>query len=156
MTGLDPRQLRILVIRPALQAIGLWSTEAEDLVWGTAVQESELRFLAQHKSGPAQGLWQMEPRTARDIWNNHLKFNSDQEDAMWGLLAETPNVMRQLSTNLCYGAAMCRIHYYRVPTPLPAAGEIEDYARYWKDHYNTPLGKGTTKQFVKAYYDASQ
>ena len=52
-----------------------------------------------------------------------------------------------LATNLMYGAAVCRLCYYRKPDALEA-GDIEAQAASWKQHYNTPLGKGTVTKYV--------
>ena len=52
---LDPGQFRRLVVRPALQAIGLCSPAAERLLLGTALTESGLTWLAQKGGGPARG-----------------------------------------------------------------------------------------------------
>ena len=47
-----------------------------------------------------------------------------------------------------YGAAVCRLCYYRKPDALPEAGYIEGQASFWKQHYNTPLAKGTATKYV--------
>ena len=52
------------------------------------------------------------------------------------------------ATNLMYGAAVCRLCYYRKPDALPEAGDIEGQAAFWKQHCNTPLGKGTVTKYV--------
>ena len=49
--GLNPQQLRDLVIRPTLKRLGLWSTAAEELVLGTGIQESGLQYLQQLGAG---------------------------------------------------------------------------------------------------------
>ncbi|MBF0148367.1 MAG: hypothetical protein HQL85_19610 [Magnetococcales bacterium] len=74
--GLNPHQLLEFVIRPALQRLGLWSEEAEQLVVGTGIQESGLRHLRQIGGGPGLGIWQMEPKTHADIWDNFLHFRA--------------------------------------------------------------------------------
>ena len=43
---------------------------------------------------------------------------------------------------------MTRVHYLRVPARLPAAGDAAAMAAYWKDHYNTAGGAGSTAQFI--------
>ena len=53
-----------------------------------------------------------------------------------------------LATNLMYGAAVCRLCYYRKPDPLPEAGDVEGQGKFWKKHYNTPLGAGTVPKYV--------
>jgi hypothetical protein len=53
-----------------------------------------------------------------------------------------------LATNLMYGAAVCRLCYYRKPDPLPEAGDVEAQGAFWKKHYNTPLGPGIAPKYV--------
>ena len=53
-----------------------------------------------------------------------------------------------LATNLMYGAAVCRLCYYRQPEALPEAGDIEGQAAFWKQHYNTPFGAGTVSKYA--------
>lgn len=59
---MDKRQLRNL-IRRVLIGIGGYSEEAENLLMGTAAQESALgEYIRQLGNGPALGIFQMEPR----------------------------------------------------------------------------------------------
>jgi len=158
--SLDPRQLRDLVVRPALEHIGLWSLAAEQLVMGTAAQESRLTYLAQVGGGPALGLWQVEPATHLDIWSNFLRFRKDLRRQVVALLAPgvpsmgaldlvgAPGPMA-LALNLSYAAAMCRVHYYRSKLPLPAEGDVAGMAQRWKESYNTALGAGKPEEFIR-------
>lgn len=150
--GLDATQLRDHVIRPSLAAIGLWSREAEALVLGTGIVESQLKYVKQLGSGPALGIFQMEPFTHNDLWRNYL----------WGtaLGMDVGNLTRsfgsyhpraqELTGNLNYAAAMCRVHYRRIREPLPSMNAM-DMARYWKRYYNTHLGKGTVEKAIPAF-----
>jgi len=45
---------------------------------------------------------------------------------------------------------MCRIHYLRVPEPIPDT--IQGQAAYWKMHYNTELGAGTPQEYILSWY----
>lgn len=143
-------QLRELVVRPTLKALGLHSQAAEDLVMGTAAQESRLQYIKQLSDGPALGLWQCEPNTHRDIWRNWLRYRTDVTERLcdWCGVDEEPPA-ETLMWNLRYGSAICRIHYRRVNEPLPEAGDVEAYAEAWKAHYNTILGAGTAEEFVE-------
>ncbi len=145
--GLDPGQVRELVIRPALARLGMLSRAAEDLVLGTAVAESLLRFLKQYPSGPALGIFQMEPATHDDIWESWLRYRPQISKKLGG----TPSDPGRLVWDLQYAAMMCRIHYARRREPLPEIGDIEGYGRYWKKHYNTSAGRGTPEGFVKKF-----
>ncbi len=148
---LDLRQCRLHLVRPVLTRIGAYSRAAENLVIGTAVQESRLRYLRQLQDGPARGLYQMEPDTHDDIWENYLAFRPELRAGVESFLAASQDRIEQLVWNFAYATAMCRVHYLRVPHPLPDAGDIAGLASYWKRHYNTELGRGTVDEFVRHY-----
>ena len=137
------------VIRPALNKIGLGGHDAEQLVLGTAIVESGLQYLHQLGGGPAIGLWQMEPATFTDIYANYLRYQSPLSGALASIGVVFPIDANQMAWNLYYGAAMCRIHYRRVKAPLPKT--LDGCAEYWKEYYNTPLGKGTVRKYVKSF-----
>ncbi|HEV2650775.1 MAG TPA: hypothetical protein VGU69_05935, partial [Rhizomicrobium sp.] len=57
-------QLANVVVRPTLARLGLNDGPvALNLLLGTAAQESGGTYLAQYPTGPALGLWQIEPNT---------------------------------------------------------------------------------------------
>jgi hypothetical protein len=145
---LNPQQLRLFVIRPAIKHIGLWSLSAENLVLGTAITESSLSELDQGgdlSPGPAFGLWQMERATYVDIWENFLVYQLELSKLVRGLTpwqAAIPPI-EELYGNLFFASAMARVHYRRVAAPLPKSDDYLEMAKYWKQHYNTPKGKGS-------------
>lgn len=158
---MDATQLRKLVIRPALMSQELWSESAETLLLGTVAQESGMgQFLHQIK-GPALGIYQMEPRTHKDIWVNYLAFHSSTRQRVTSLITPSSRLHTEeigywssasaLMWNLNYATVMARLHYYRVSAPLPQADDIEGMAHYWKRYYNTRRGAGTREEFVKNY-----
>lgn len=143
-------QFRLYVVRPALQRINLWSLAAENLVLGTGLIESGLNYVDQvgatESPGPAYGLFQMERATYEDIWENFLPGRpllAAKLKSMAGFdeLARPP--VEELWGNNTFAAAMCRVHYLRVPAPLPSAIDADALAKYWKQFYNTPKGKGS-------------
>jgi len=140
-----------LVIEPVLTHLQLSSTQAIELVLNTAKAESQLEYLRQLGGGPALGIYQMEPATHDDIWENFLRFPrwKDLSRRVQSLAINrgTPD-SQQLIGNLYYATAMCRVHYYRVPDALPAAGDLQAQAAYWKRFYNTALGRGTVEHFL--------
>ncbi|MBF0583887.1 MAG: hypothetical protein HQL80_06570 [Magnetococcales bacterium] len=150
---MDPKQLRELVIRPTLQRLELWSEAAEELVLGTAIQESGLRYLQQLGGGPARGLWQMEKPTHDDIWQNFLHGRAKLGLSILGPYVKPDHA--RLGWDLAYGCAMCRVHYLRCPTALPNAGDLDAQAVYWKRWYNTPLGKGTAEKYVSNWHQTT-
>lgn len=149
--AIDRTQLRSL-IDATLSRMDLRSPAAIDLLMGTAAQESRLgTYIRQVGGGPALGIFQMEPATERDIWSSYLRGRLHLSDRVWVVTGvDGPNAS-QLEGNLLYQIAMCRIHYLRVPSPLPEASDIGGLAAYWKQHYNTRLGAGTEEEFVASY-----
>lgn len=146
--GIDPRQLRELIIVPTLAQLGLYSPAATSLVLGTAMHESHLIALRQQGGGPALGLWQMEPATHDDIWRNFLKYRTDVAVKIRHYFNVADDLMisaDQMTGNLYYACAMARIQYRRVSAPLPD-NEPNALAAFWKEHYNTPLGAGTVAE----------
>lgn len=154
--GIDPRQLRDYVIRPALVRLGAGNQAAENLVLGTAVHESRLRYLDQldraGKPGPAFGLWQMEEATHNDIWVNWLAYHDAPRVALLGMTASIARPQASdMHWNLLYSAAMCRVFYLRLPDALPAATDAAGMAQLWKRRYNTFQGAGTVEQALPAF-----
>lgn len=149
--SLHVEQLRDQVVIPTLTHLGLYSVAAEALLLGTAAQESHLRYLVQLGGGPARGLWQMEPATHDDIWTHYLRYKPELAARVRRIMVPSWNAHEQLVWHLAYACAMARIHYWRVPRPLPAAGDVDGQARYWKLYYNTPLGRGRMEEYVRSW-----
>ena len=147
----EPNQLRELITE-VLVELDLYSADACELLMLTAAQESHLgRYIMQVGNGPARGIFQMEPATEKDIWKNFLKFKPELAKKVGALVGEADWRALQLTGNLLYQIAMARLHYYRRPEALPSRGDIVAMAQYWKDHYNTYLGKGSIAEAIKNY-----
>lgn len=141
---------RNTIIKPVLIKLNLGGEAAEELILGTAVQES-LNFMhrKQMGGGPAVSYYQMEPKTHDDIWDNFLKYRAKlASDVASFLTSPKANKHKELETNDTYATAMARVHYLRAPTPLPGKGDLVGQAKYWKKYYNTPLGKGLPKEYI--------
>lgn len=151
---IDVEQFRTFVVQPVLQSLAGWNAAmntpaAENLLLGTAVQESHLTYLAQLGGGPALGVMQIEPNTHDDIWTNYLAYRTDLATVVESFSAGGGHTAHQLPWNLAYSVAMARLVYWRQPSPMPADGaDIEALGAFWKTHYNTPGGAGTAAEWV--------
>lgn len=150
-------QFRHFVLVPTLEALGLHSIAAEQLLMGTAMQESGFKHLRQlphndGRRGPALGFFQMEPRTHDDIWKNWLQYRQPLAERVEKFMVngDSPDSAETLH-NLPYATIMARLLYRRIPAALPGSGDVSGLAAYWKQHYNTPLGAGTVEQFETSY-----
>ena len=147
---LDPQDFRLYVIRPTLTCLDLWSEAAEVLLLGTAITESNLRWLRQKKGGPGLGVYQIEKVTHDDIWKSYLnKLTKTKLKAKVTWLTSRTPLEEQLVHNLAYATAIARVIYWRKPEKLPEAEDIAGLAKYWKTHYNTYLGAGKESDFVR-------
>ena len=149
MSGLDPRQLLELAVRPALNALGEGynGVAAEQLVMGTAAVESGLVWLKQLGTGPALGLWQVEPGTFADLWaRRHEEFVGE------GLAcSDHYPKFDEMACNLRFAAAMCRLKYKDAKPKLPDAWDVAAMESYHKRFYNSALGATKPGEFTRAW-----
>ena len=149
--GIEPTQFRELVIRPTLKHLGVYTKATEELLFATAAHESLGGRIMKQFEGPALGPYQVEPFTHQDHWSHYLKYRPELA-AKIKQLTRYPRSDSELITNLKYATAMAYIKYERMQEPIPTTTDIHVLAKYWKKHYNTHLGAGTVKQFVRDYY----
>lgn len=151
--GLDVHQFRQFAVKPALTFLGVAysSPAAENLLVGTALMESNLVYLQQLGSGPARGVYQIEPATHEDLYAHWFPAHWDLKLRVESLLSAWPTRGEQLRTNLLYATAICRLIYFRNPMPLPTADDIDGLAAVWKAVYNTPLGAGDPAEWAARY-----
>lgn len=146
-------QFRHLIIRPTLQKIGHWSQAAENLLLGTAIQESmAFTFIRQYPAGPGKGVYQIEPATHEDIYKNFLAFRENLNNSIIKIRGIW-NLDNALMFNFEYATAIARIVYLRRPEPLPHddPDNPEKLAKLWKIGFNTIKGKGKPEEFVEKY-----
>lgn len=141
---------RTCVIEPALAAlvpVGIpYSRVAADLLMATAAVESGLGTYLVQRSGPALGVFQIEPATLQSLYD-HLSV--PQLAAAKRVASGQWSIITQLPGNMLLAAAICRLFYWHIPDPLPLR-TLEGLFNYWKTHYNTALGAGTLVGFTEA------
>jgi hypothetical protein len=141
------------VIRPACEAIGLWSPEAGQLILATFIHESHLVERRQIGGGPALGLGQMEPETHDDCYTNYLDFRPQLRAKVLAVagLAQKPDA-EWLVAHDQYAAAMARVKYLRTDAPLPSINNIPEMANYWSIYYNTRNELAKIQQFISNWH----
>ena len=151
---LDQKQIKE-IIKSTLKDIDLYSEDAVDLIYNTGLVESRYMYLKQIK-GPARGLFQCESWVAVDICKNYLKYRESimkkvakacKLEWKYFLDPKEEEWEKILTTNIVAQIAMCRLHYRRVPKPLPKT--IKEQASQWKTYYNSSKGKGTVEKFIE-------
>ena len=130
-------QFKDLITR-VLKEDNLYSESAVKLLLGTAAVESQFGTYLKQISGPALSPFQIEPATFR-----YLKDKYADKIPSWA-------TEKYLEWDLRLAIITARLKYLSIKDPLPP-NDINALARYWKQYYNTPKGKGTEADFVKAY-----
>jgi len=144
------------VIRPTLLDLGLHSAAAVNLLLGTALHESGVFRYYHQDGGPAMGLYQHEPNTFKDLFDNYLVGDNWDKPRRAGRLAQLERYSEKgLSVdnahnlyNARYATAACRLQYYRQPASLPPADDLEGLAAYYKKYWNSSAGKATAQDFI--------
>jgi len=153
--SIDTEQLKKLIITPTLKELDLYSHSAVNLLLGTCATESQMgTYLKQKGTGPALGIYQMEPATFDDISENYLEYRPNLIARVRMCMEYDQSfsfVVTDMIWNLKLATAMCRIHYLRIPQPLPKSSDIYGLANYYKKYYNTEKGKGSVGKFVADY-----
>jgi len=127
-----------------------YSIQAENLILGTGAHESMgWTKRKQMGGGPALGLFQMEPNTFNDIVNNYLRYHPNIVEKIKQIAKTNVLSSVDLINNDKLAICMCRVHYLRVPEPIP--NDLSGWAKYWKKWYNTAKGRGTEQEFIKNY-----
>lgn len=144
--------LRIFVIRDTLNTLGENSLAAENLLLGTAAQESQMGINL--RENRHLGLYHITPATHRAIWDKYLIHNPDRASKTRGLAGQRSFLKSphgELVTNLKYATAIAWLVYERTGKALPEADDIEGMARFWHKYFH-PRPAVCYEAFVANYH----
>lgn len=155
---MNAKQLKNL-IEMILKMIGKYSEEAVDLLMLTAAQESHCgKYIRQIGTGPARGIFQMEPDTLSDLYANFLSYKKPLLEII-NEFRTSQSIHIDLEGNLPFQIVAARFQYFRQKGAIPKSENFNDdfeyveaLAKYWKRHWNTELGAGTVEEAVQNYY----
>lgn len=148
---MDANSLRQL-IRSTLSPLGLYSADAEELLMATCAQESLLgKYRTQAPHGPARGIFQDEGGDFNDLWDHYLVQQAHLAQQVAALNGGQKGTVDDLVNNDAYAIAICRLHYMRVPHPLPSGSNLAAMWHMYKVWYNSINGAATQDQFYEHY-----
>lgn len=158
---MNAQQLLDYIVKPALKYMGggYDSIESRYLMMATAAIESDCGYYIKQIGGPALGIWQMEPDTHGDIWQNCDALTKSKFIDLinnLGIGAYYPlNDHEDLTSSPLYACAMARLKYAMDPKALPVytgAPHLDMPAFYevYKRVYNTEHGKSTFDKWCAA------
>ena len=149
---IDNKQLRERIIKPALDGLQMYSIEAEEILVFTCACESLGGTYLKQIKGPALGIYQMEPTTYTDIWQNYIKNQGGLVNLLTlNFSCHNMPLPERMIYDLKFATVMARLHYRRRKEPLPKATDIDAIWEYYKKYYNTPLGKAEKEASIKHY-----
>lgn len=149
-------QLKDVIINPSLNAIGLFSDSACQLILGTCAQETLLcRYIIQTKIEPYKGgigIYQMQPLTYDFIWHRHVEQSASMKAKIRLFLGyEGKPLASRMASDLALATIMCRLFYANILEKLPDGNDVKAMARYYKIYYNTKDGSATEEEFIQNY-----
>ncbi|WP_250464568.1 hypothetical protein [Microbulbifer litoralis] len=137
--GICLDELRQLVIRPTLKHLRNWSPGMENLLLGTAAQESQLGFHLKQGRRHGLGIYQIQPHTHREIWDEYLIDHSALASKVRGLASQRDfldHPHSELATNLRYATAIAWLIYRAAHVYKVDEGDIAAMARLWHQHFH--------------------
>lgn len=151
---INPSQFRHFIVRPVLKEIDCWSVNAENLMCGTALVESNLEALTQTPHGPARGVFQIEEPTYQDVIKRFRERHPEKHARFlrFANLSELPSHADMLVGNLYLSCYVARIKYYLHPEAIP--NELESQAEYWNRIYNTRIDNAAQRRYIEGYLSA--
>ncbi|UJH95889.1 endolysin [Pantoea phage Nufs112] len=146
---MNKKQLKERVIEPTLKQLGLYSSDAVELLLMIAAHESVKGEYIAQITGPARGIYQMEGATHDSIldWMEAKKPSLDK--AIMSLVTESK--ADTMMYDLRYATAMARVFFLRFPEALPSGSDVDAMAAYAKRRWNTSAGKATPADYKNAY-----
>ena len=160
--GIYATDLRELVIRPTLCHLGEWSPSAENLLLGTAAQESQLGFRLREDKCEGYGLFNISAQNHTQIWDMFLVTDAELASKLRGLASQqqflkTPHA--ELITNLSYAAGVAWMIYKQHQLHLNHDLSPDDMAKIWFHYYHHrnhpnhqhPMDNSAIESFVSNY-----
>jgi len=140
--GIYATDLRTLVIRPTLEQLDQWSPAAENLLMGTAAQESQLGFRLH--SNHLKGIYRISESTHQQVWDEFLIRDPETASRLRGLASQQQFLKaphNELAINLSYATGVAWMIYLRHGFSLPDSDNIPALANCWLDYYASRDGK---------------
>ncbi len=138
--------LRNYYISPVLKNIGLYSQQAENLMFGTAMQETCGGILSSN-------VFQIIKPTANDLMKNYLPQHPQLQQKVLSYYNSSQDLEWNLNNNINFEIALARVYYFRADPFLPSG--IDNLGYIWKKYYNTYEGAGTALKFINMYQQSS-
>lgn len=144
-------EFRQLIVRDTLRSIDDWAPAHENILLGTAAQESSMGLSL--KCGRLLGIYRISPNTHRAVWDKYLVHHPELASRVRGLAGQHSFIRDphgELISNLKYATAIAWLIYHRAGQALPADDDIPGLARYWHRHFRAKAS-AQVADFIASY-----
>lgn len=162
--GIYAADLREIVIRPTLLLLNEWSPVAENLLMGTAAQESQLGFRIYSDPLKGLGIYRISAQTHVQIWDDFLVKDPELASRLRGLASQQQFLKdphSELVSNLSYASGVAWMLYKQHQIKFPDNPKVQDLAKIWQTYYCTRDDQsaqtlcnsdGLIEQFIQSYH----
>ncbi len=150
MYGLIKKEHLENIAKEVCDCLGYGSNGAADkLLLETAGAETGRGTIKDTSKGAGMGISQIDGIPFMDIKDRVRQEDKDSIKEYFDI-----NIEWIEWEHLRYNPLLCmiftRLKYKKIPEPIP--NDLGGRARYWKEHYNTRLGKGTVSHYLEMNY----
>ena len=145
-------QLRDLITRTLKETPSGHSEDAVELLMMIAAHESRLGTYLRQVDGPALGIFQIEPTTHDDTWENGDSICANAQ------ILGIECAVEKLEYDLRYQIFMARQKLFMISEALPSSEgasseNVSLMSDYCKEHWNTVDGGADAFDYFNAYLD---
>lgn len=150
--------LREAIIKPCLKTLGDYSCDVENLLVGTAMQESRCEKqlhsnIASDDSG--LGIYRITREKHRDVWDKYLIQYPDLASVVRGFASQQQffrDPHNELVTNLSYATVIAWMIYRAAHVDEMKPTELSNPAHLWALHFDNGTGCArNSEDFMKTY-----
>ena len=150
--GICGNEFLKLVIRPALDCLGVHSPMAENLLLGTAAVQSNLGFYL--NNGEGIGVYGIAPGRHQAVWDEYLAFNEDLASQVRGFASQheflkAPHA--ELACNLRYATAIAWMIYQQQGVDPDDLVTDNDLAECWYRIFAQENRRQSANTFIARY-----
>lgn len=141
--GIYVSDLRELIIKPCLEAIGDYSETAENLLAGTAAQESLSDQQCYCDQAEGLGIYQITAEKHVETWDKYLIQFPDLASRVRGFASQQQFLKHphsELIGNLSYATVIAWMIYRANGVDTSKMAEVNNLAQLWATHFNNGTG----------------
>lgn len=153
--GIYASDLRELIVKPYLKGLGEYSEVAENLLLGTAAQESRMGLHCYCEQTKGFGLYRITAEKHVELWDTYLVLFPDLASQQRGLASQQQflkNPHSELVTNLAYTTGMAWMIYRRAGVDTSKSLDCAALAQLWAAHFdNGTHSMRNADDFIQTY-----